>query len=323
MTELCKGHILPKGVGGAEWVPQRKDVDNFFGSFVEADFMHGLTLRELAESRDLPAALRYINEQRLRRKVDLSIHAEGTRISAEPRSRDRRLEVEVVDSVSSSLEDHTADIEIRFNPNMLFQTVVACLHTAHLGIFRRVKYAYVADDSGWFVGSMLGELFRQYGSKSERDKRRRVRADAATLPEECVPHGNMVRPVLNAERLLDPRVLESPFHWFHVAWDQDSPFATIHYLNVGAECHAVMMYTAFDERTFAHASSAQPLSFEVRLAHSAHGRISVAPHGHTVVWPCGDIQHRSAYPLRAAAEEVLRNGHLEASRLPPSSTDSK
>ena len=37
-TELCKGHIVPEAFGGA-WVPQRKDVDNFYGYTVEGDFV--------------------------------------------------------------------------------------------------------------------------------------------------------------------------------------------------------------------------------------------------------------------------------------------
>ena len=49
-AELCKGHLLPQSVGGRDWVVQRKDVDSFFGTFVEADFNHGVTIRELNSS---------------------------------------------------------------------------------------------------------------------------------------------------------------------------------------------------------------------------------------------------------------------------------
>lgn len=38
--KLCKGHIIPKAFGTCNiWVPQRADIDNFYGSVAEADFI--------------------------------------------------------------------------------------------------------------------------------------------------------------------------------------------------------------------------------------------------------------------------------------------
>ncbi len=45
-TTLCRGHIFPEKLGGKIWVPQREDVDNFFGSVVEADFVAVVKYRE-------------------------------------------------------------------------------------------------------------------------------------------------------------------------------------------------------------------------------------------------------------------------------------
>jgi hypothetical protein len=36
---LCRGHIISQKLGGRTWVPQREDVDNFYGHAVEGDFV--------------------------------------------------------------------------------------------------------------------------------------------------------------------------------------------------------------------------------------------------------------------------------------------
>src|SRR5688572_9727933 len=39
-VELCRAHVVnEKFESCREWVPQRKDVDNFYGAAVEADFV--------------------------------------------------------------------------------------------------------------------------------------------------------------------------------------------------------------------------------------------------------------------------------------------
>jgi hypothetical protein len=39
-AELCRAHIVNEALGTCgDWIPQRKDVDNFFGSAVEADLV--------------------------------------------------------------------------------------------------------------------------------------------------------------------------------------------------------------------------------------------------------------------------------------------
>ncbi|HUY89249.1 MAG TPA: hypothetical protein VMV10_10980 [Pirellulales bacterium] len=49
--EVAEGHIVPRSLGGTAWVPQRKDVDNFFGE-IESDFI--AAVRDLSrDSLDL------------------------------------------------------------------------------------------------------------------------------------------------------------------------------------------------------------------------------------------------------------------------------
>ena len=73
-TELCKGHIVPRSAGGTNWVVQRKDVDNFFGSFAGADFAHGLKLRGLSSSNDM---LDYVSKHKMARTDQLNSTRDG------------------------------------------------------------------------------------------------------------------------------------------------------------------------------------------------------------------------------------------------------
>ena len=54
--ELCKGHVIPEAFGTSNaWVPQRTDVDNFFGTVAEADFIAAV------EDRDKTAFEKWLN----------------------------------------------------------------------------------------------------------------------------------------------------------------------------------------------------------------------------------------------------------------------
>jgi hypothetical protein len=59
---LCEGHIINKAFGTCNaWVPQRQDVDNFFGSMVEADFISAV------QDRSKPAFQKWIDPKLNRR----------------------------------------------------------------------------------------------------------------------------------------------------------------------------------------------------------------------------------------------------------------
>ena len=312
-ASLCKGHVVPEAAGGRDWVPQRKDVDNFFGGFAEGDYMHGISLRELDATSSSDDVLEYLQRHHLSSKVGLALGRDKSwipaRIAGRAKGNGRYV---LATQENSNMIDQSFPAGIRLDTNMMLPTIVACLHTAHLGIFNRAGYRYVTDKAGWFIGSMLGGLYRRYSGKANKRDRKLVKAQPRALPQQLLPYRNMVRPLPKAAELIDPRLLQEPFDWFHVAWDRESVFATIHYLRVGSECHAVMVYTAFDERTFAHACSEQPLSFEVRLGHYTKRKIEYSHTGQRVIWPCGD-QRRPPVSLARAAKHVLRNGLLRAS----------
>ena len=50
-AEMCRGHIENNAFAGKIWIPQRRDVDNFYGSVAEADLVSP-TLIPLRQSWD-------------------------------------------------------------------------------------------------------------------------------------------------------------------------------------------------------------------------------------------------------------------------------
>ena len=285
-AELCKGHLLPQSVGGRDWVVQRKDVDSFFGTFVEADFNHGVTIRELNSSPNSHEFLEYLHKHRLAKKIGLSVEIEKNIGAPAITLRDRDLVLGLrIDA--RLLPVNPTSATLIFNPNMMFATSVSCIHSVHLGLFMQNGYAYINDKSGWFNGSMLGALYRAYGGQERASERHRLKYDQTVLPTECLLHRNVVRPLLNSENSLDPKLLDSPFEWFHVAWDGETIFATIHYLKARDMCYAVMVYTAFDERSYAHICIDGCLSFTVSVAQFDGRLVNVDTRRTKVEWPCG------------------------------------
>ena len=180
-TDLCRGHIVSKSVGGTKYVIQRKDVDEFFGHFVEADFALGVKLRERMHS--FKHAMEYILKVKLADKIGLAV--EDEQAHREPiRMMGERNGAFSFKYAKSDLEERPVSGVLHFNVGMEFQTVVSCLHSVHLGLFDRLGYAYVSNKSGWFIASMLGDLFRTYAAKTQKSERKRIRNNPNKFPHQ-------------------------------------------------------------------------------------------------------------------------------------------
>ena len=313
-AELCKGHVLPQSVDGMDWVVQRKDVDNFFGTFVQADFKHGAAIRELNSSTNTEEFLDYVHKHGVAKKIGLSVEiAKNIGAPASTfRDRNRVLGVRMDARV---LPVNPSNATLIFSPDMMFATTVSCIHWVHLGLFRQNGYAYIDDKSGWFNGSMLGALYRTYGGQDRASERHKLKYDQTVLPKECLLHRNVVRPFLNSEESLDPKLIDSPFEWFHVAWDGETVFATIHYLKAKGMCCAVMVYTAFDERSYAHVCIDGCLSFTVSVAHFDGKLVNVDTRRTEVEWPCGANTSLPLPPVPLSRVAKQMRGRM--STLPP------
>ena len=281
-TQLCKGHVIPKSLGsGFGWVVQRADVDNFFGTVAEEKFAHGVKLRGL----DVDDAIGYVASNKLGHLVRPSIiDSQGNEQPVRLGSQDGEIFGSIVRKTGDSALDLKNPVSIRFGMDVQSETILALIHSLHLGLFKKMGYRYVDSQPGRFNASVLHDAFAKLSSNKE------LRKDPAALKEICAVHRNMVRPVF--EQNLDPRLLRDPFSWFLVCWHGSSPFATIHFLETKGEVNAVMNYLNIDARATAFIESLVPLSFKTTKGHLRdEGYIevgSVKEETPSMVWICGD-----------------------------------
>ena len=283
---LCKGHIVSKSVHGRRWVVQRKDIDNFYGSFAEAGFIHGVRLRSKPTFDD---AVDYVITQRLAARADLSIEdSAGAKAAVRPtRKRGDGWEVTVRPQEGEIHEG--GDLSLSINLDVRYETLLACLHTAHLGNFEAGGYAYVASRSGRFIANLLRDVYLRFSRPDAGDGTRRL-VDRDYLAAMCRMHGNMVRP-LNSVAEFNKELLQDPFRWFLVCWCGDAVFATIHLLQADSEWNAVLVYADLDKSALAMMGSTTTVLFKATLGRVANGVVLVGPvrkDSSTIVWPCGD-----------------------------------
>ena len=303
-AELCRGHIVPQSAGGSDWVVQRKDVDNFFGSFAEADFAHGLKLRSSSEDE----RVEYISKRRLAHKIGL------TKIGIDGSVSRMQTTLHGLRCANSNLDDIPGTLI--FNPSMAIPTIISCLHMAHLGNFKLHQYTYAMNGAGQFIGhNILGHLYRRFkGRISEGRKMMFSKEDDDIYPIFTLCQ-NLVRPIPQETLPLVEDVTNNPFNDFHVAWVDKQPFAIIHYLKFGSECYAVLMPTTFDQTSAALICSLNPLSFTLgKGMYSGNNSIEVGPHDTNAVWPCGNGSEGDVIPL---IEASVMMGEAELFRSPP------
>lgn len=280
-TELCKGHIVPESLGGKEWVVQRKDVDNFFGSFAEAGFNHGVKLR----SMKIEDAVSYVLKYRLAKRADLSlIDSTGHKMPVRP-SKDRG-EVRLI--AKPSLGDNidpNSDLSVSMHLDVTYETLLSCLHTAHLGLFSRMKYRYAMSPQGRFIAQLLKEVYLEFSGPKAAEERT-SEAKQKKLKEMCQMHESMVRP-LESVVAFHKNLLEDPFRTFIVCWCDKRPFATLHLIRAGSEWNAVMNYMSIDARALAFITAEKPISFQSTVGRFVNNVIDVCPlreDSSTLVW---------------------------------------
>lgn len=282
---LCKGHIVPKAVRGRTWVVQRRDVDNFYGQFAEAGFIHGVRLRAMPTFDD---AVEYILKHRLARRADLSvIDGTGARapVHRAPRHAAGR---ELMIRSGEGAIDLDGELSLTMDLDVRFETLLTCLHTAHLGLFQASGYAYATSASGRFVANLLRDVYLQFAR--QRRSSQSLAERNHLLAAMCRTHANMVRPLQSIDGF-HSELLPDPFRTFLLCWCGERVFASVHLLHADSEWNAVMQYADVDQRAIAMMASTTPVSFKATLGRLENGVIRAAPvqdDSSTIAWPCGE-----------------------------------
>ncbi len=282
---LCKGHIVPKAVRGRTWVVQRRDVDNFYGQFAEAGFIHGVRLRAMPTFDD---AVKYILKHRLARRADLSvIDGTGAKAPVHRTPKDAAGRELMIRSKEGAI-DLDGELSLAMDLDVRFDTLLTCLHTAHLGLFQASGYAYATSASGRFVANLLRDVYLQF-SRQQRSSKSLAERNRL-LAAMCRTHANMVRPLPSIDGF-HRELLSDPFRNFLLCWCGNRVFASVHLLQADSEWNAVMEYADIDQHAIAMMASTTPVSFKATLGRLENGVIRAAPvsdDSSTIIWPCGE-----------------------------------
>ena len=302
-TVLCKGHIVPGAVRGRKWVVQRKDVDNFYGWFAEAGFAHGVKLRAM----EFEDALEYVLDHGLARRANLSVlDGDGAKGTVHPIGR-RAGGRQVVVREDDCVLDLGGALWLSMDLDVRYETLLALLHTAHLGNFEGAGYAYAASRSGRFVAALLRDVFMKYSDPSTRSATRDLAERDHQLEAMCRTHANMVRPLPSVAEF-NRELREDPFRSFVLCWCGNTVFASIHLLQADSEWNAVMVYADVDRRAIAMMGATTAVSFKTTLGRVERGVIRAGPvrdDSCTMIWPCGEEgDPASAIPVEDAVASL-------------------
>ena len=198
-VELCKAHIVNRAFSDKPnaWTVQRKDVDNFYGSMFEADFLD-IDAFEEAEP------LKILFDKKRSKRFAAKLFLEGEPVdhffsdSTVPKEFTKLQFVNLDSSPSLGVKMTFADIaeaqgknwEVEIVRDIRIPTLVSVIKAAHLTLFELLGYRHVLRLAGYFTGrQILGNFFLENQGKSKKD----VLAAAHPFFREFV---HMVRPLI-------------------------------------------------------------------------------------------------------------------------------
>lgn len=216
-VELCKAHIVNEGIKGAprHWTVQRADVDSFFGSRFEADFVFFENERVGGDV----SAVTALSDKRIRALIQPKIRRNGQDVpyyGSQGEVPSEFTEVEILKGEHSvplvlkmskeSIVNAKDEVwEIDYRKDMRLQTFVSVVKACHLTMFRMLGYRYVLSAAGHFVGkTVLGDFYLE----QVRNKKSVV-LEAAH--EHFVQFQHMVRPVLKLDCQLQGSINDRAF----------------------------------------------------------------------------------------------------------------
>lgn len=178
-VEICKGHVVPRRFKTSnKWVPQRADVDAFFGTIAEADF-----LAVVRDRNKDPGTL--LTSPSLRRQHRPRLECEGREIEYYTTTSPVRghtpvsfrgedgasccdLALKVSFDKVRALDGKKVEIVVErdYRPAV----VASALKSAHLTMFSLFGYRYVFSPAGLHLGDILKTFFEVAHSKSRVDQ---------------------------------------------------------------------------------------------------------------------------------------------------------
>jgi hypothetical protein len=241
-ADLCYAHIINDAFrrSARSWTVQRADVDNFFGSAFESEF---ILLQEKGEHDPLDV----LTDKQLSQKLRPTITVDGNPIEYYRRTgpvppshseffieRDGRptTRLGIKLAPAQALDALAASWDIRIEADLRLVALVSLLKAAHLTMFEMAGYQYGLSAAGHFVGyDVLGRFYL---------------ANRGLAKTEILNHANvhfrqfvnLVRPILGPPPDLKGTITDG---LLYLCMSGAKPWAIIVLVRTGDHLHAVIL----------------------------------------------------------------------------------
>ena len=241
-TELCKAHIVNQAFpnSSSKWTVQRKDVDGFYGTFFESDFV------DLINYKENGSPDKALVDKSLGRRYAPRILVDDVTVGYYPASGDIPEDFTPVlferngKTILLGLKMHPNDVDhlsehewaLEVSRDVRLPALVSLIKSAHLTLFEILGYQYTRSSGGHFVGSdILGKFFIQ----SQGKRRAEVLEDAR---DYFGKYANMVRLIQESGYILRGTIDDG---WLFVCNDKGLPWAFVVIIKTSGLLHAVLI----------------------------------------------------------------------------------
>ena len=291
---LCRGHVINEAFpdSARRTVVQRSDVDAFFGSTFEADFV-------LLTKKGVHSSAEVVLDRTLSRQLRPKLMVDGRHVEhylPEGRIPVYHSEVSVERDGASPVRlalklEHSDALsalqgnwEISIEKDLRLPALVSLLKAAHLSMFSLLGYSYALSAGGHFLG---WEVLGKFASDNMTLARAAVLANARMHFRQFA---NLVRPMLGSPSGLSGTVSDSTLF---LCTGSPKAWSFMVLISTGVHMHALLvpvMEDAEGAARFARFLSDPAPRFEVRLVRFAGNRWEAAKDTRVLEWPAAAFE---------------------------------
>ena len=287
-ARLCRAHVINQKFDGADpaWTVQRADVDAWFGSLFEKDFL-------AIEQRGRPVAGEALLNRGLAQRFRPEITVDGQVVAHYPRRgrvpeahtavdvniRDATVSLALKLTPSEVLSSRGGEWEVRVQKDVRVQALVSVLKAAHLTMFHLLGYRYALSGGGRFLGmDVLGTLFL----KSQGMERP---ASLTLAKHHLRQFSSMVRPVIEAPTETPGTITDRCVHFLmrgHEIW------GCLVFVRTGNHLHAAVvpiLESPESASLFARFLESPAMRIETRMGRFGRHAVELSPSSQWIDWP--------------------------------------
>ena len=302
-TELCRGHVINQAFDDSDrsWIVQRKDVDNYFGTLFERDFL------ALEQKGDLQVD-EILADRKLSGQFNPTISVDGQSVDFYKPNEDvpKCFSELTFDSphgpVKLALKISPAEVEesldgkweIAIDKDVRLPALASLLKSAHLTLFHMLGYRYALSLGGYFLGKeILGDFFL----KTREMERLRALEEAKVHFKK---YQSLVRPVIEMSFDSDGTLTDNTLFLCMIG-DRFWAFNVL--IRTGTQSHGVLVPILEDQESAArfHRFLESPFpTLAVKIARMRDERVwEVHPETKLLPWPSADLDEPMTNESRA------------------------